>query len=42
MLDRAEKSIEEKEKRIILLEKIIVSLGGQVPGKNDKDIKELE
>ncbi|CDW78179.1 kinesin heavy chain [Stylonychia lemnae] len=42
LLDRAEKDLAEREKRITLLEKIIKSLGGQIPGKSEKEVKELE
>jgi hypothetical protein len=32
LLDKAEKDVAEKEKRITILEKLIISLGGQIPG----------
>jgi hypothetical protein len=42
LLDKAEKEILEKDKRIAILEKIIKSLGGYIPGKNEKDYKDIE
>jgi len=39
LLDKSERDLEERNKRIEILEKLIVSLGGQVPSSNDeKDI----
>jgi hypothetical protein len=41
LLDKAEKEILEKDKRIAIFEKITKSFGDDIPGKDEKVIKDI-
>lgn len=41
LLEKLEKDVYDRDRRIALLEKIIVNLGGYLPGKNEKEFKEI-
>lgn len=41
LLEKAERELIDKDRRIALLEKIIANLGGYIPGKNEKEFKEI-
>ena len=42
LLEKAEKDIQERDRRIAMLEQMIVNIGGVPPGKSEKELKELK
>jgi len=42
LLEKAEKEIADKDRRIAMLEKLIINLGGRVPGKTEEDMAAIK